>query len=147
MGLKNSKSQSKNIFDNIQKQLATHGAKKVMFDYNQSGQIIAISFGLDIGGRLMGFKLPAKIENVVKILYGNRQDRWGRPKEITDQNLEQAYRTGWANIRDWISAQMALIDIGMVKTEEVFLSYITDEDGKTLFEKLENKNFLLPSGK
>ena len=38
---------------------------------------------------------------------------------------------------------MALLDINMVKFEEVFMSYIVDSNGKTLFEKLEEKQFLL----
>ena len=38
-----------------------HGAQKLMFDYNQQGQVVALSFAMDIEGRLIGFKLPARI--------------------------------------------------------------------------------------
>ena len=34
---------------------------------------------------------------------------------------EQAYRVAWRNILDWVEAQMALLEIGMAKMEEVFL--------------------------
>ncbi len=40
---------------------------------------------------------------------------------------------------------MALIDTGMVKFEEVFLPYMLDRSGKTYFETLEPKHFLLES--
>jgi hypothetical protein len=40
---------------------------------------------------------------------------------------------------------MAMIDTDQVKFEEVFLPYIIDSNGVTLFEKLENNNFLLMS--
>jgi hypothetical protein len=55
--------------------------------------------------------MPARVERVEKILYprGN----------MTPSQKEQAYRTAWANIRDWITAQMALIDTQMVKPEYV----------------------------
>ena len=56
----------------------------------------------------------------------------------------QARRTAWANIRDWLDAQMALIETGQVKLEEVFLPYMTDTTGKTLYERIQERNFKLP---
>jgi hypothetical protein len=41
---------------------------------------------------------------------------------------------------------MALLDIEMVKLEEVFLPYITNPNGKTLFEFYEENRFQLLSG-
>jgi hypothetical protein len=38
---------------------------------------------------------------------------------------------------------MALLDIEMVRMEEIFMPYIVDNQGKTLFEKLAEKQFLL----
>ena len=38
---------------------------------------------------------------------------------------------------------MALLDIQMVKFEEVFMPYIVDKHGRTLFEKLEEQQFLI----
>ena len=37
---------------------------------------------------------------------------------------DQAYRVAWRNILDWVQAQMALLEIGMAKMEEVFLPYM-----------------------
>ena len=37
---------------------------------------------------------------------------------------EQAYRTAWRIIKDWVDAQMALLETEMVDFEEVFMPYI-----------------------
>jgi hypothetical protein len=137
MALKNYRSRSNNTFDTIQKCLAAHGAQKLMFDYNDQGQITALSFAMNIDGKLIGFRLPARLDQVEAVLKSER--RWSSPEVLKDQ----AYRTGWANIRDWVTAQMALVDTRMAKVQEVFLPYMTRKDGKTLFESLEGNKFLL----
>ncbi|MFA6171988.1 MAG: hypothetical protein WCW77_00600 [Patescibacteria group bacterium] len=146
MTLKNYTSSGKNTFEKIQRILATHGASKVMFDYRKDGTLEAISFALDLDGKVMGFRLPAMVENVVKILYGG-EDRWGRPKKITDAQREQAYKTAWANIRDWIDAQMALVDTRQVKIHQVFLPYLVMKDNRTLGDHFESNHNLLTEGK
>ena len=55
--------------------------------------------------------------------------------------MEQARRVGWRIIKDWLEAQMALLELNMVKIQEVFLPYIIGIDGKTIYEKLESKGF------
>ncbi|PKM88415.1 hypothetical protein CVU83_01745 [Candidatus Falkowbacteria bacterium HGW-Falkowbacteria-2] len=146
MALKNSTSKSTNSFANIQKCLSTHGAQRMIFDYDQQGKVRALSFGLEIDGKMLGFKLPARLENVSRIMYGCLLCDLGEGV-IADKKRDQVYKTAWANIRDWIVAQMAMIDTQMVKFEEVFLPYIVDKNNETLFEKVENKNFLLGDGK
>jgi hypothetical protein len=42
---------------------------------------------------------------------------------------------------------MALLEIGMAKIEEVFLPYMQDREGVTFFERMEQRGFLLDSGK
>src|SRR5690348_3890983 len=138
MALKNAYSESTTTFDVIQRTLAQHRAKQVVLAYGDDGQVHSLTFSLEIHGRLHVFRLPARVENVAHILYGKR--------ELTEVQQAQAYRTAWANIRDWITAQMALIDTGMVKPEEVFLPYMLNREGKTYFEVLEQQQFLLESG-
>jgi len=146
MALKNSRSQSTNSFANIQKCLATHGAQRMIFDYDQQGKVRALSFGLEVDGKMLGFKLPARLENVSRIMYGCLLSDLGGGYS-GESKREQVYKTAWANIRDWVTAQMAMVDTQMVKFEEVFLPYIVDKNNETLFEKMESKNFLLGDGK
>lgn len=39
--------------------------------------------------------------------------------------------------------EMALLDIQMVRFEEIFLPYIETQNGQTIFERLEDKQFFL----
>ena len=64
---------------------------------------------------------------------------------LNEKHQSQAYRTAWANIRDWLDAQMALIQTQQVKIEEVFLPYMAVGKEKTLFQQMEERQFLLPS--
>lgn len=138
MTLKNSYSKSTRVFEDIQKQLRTHGAKQVMLEFTNE-QVSAISFGLEIQGRLHNFRLPARVENVEKLFL--KQNK--RTRTLTREQKEQAYRTAWANIRDWVSAQMALIETEMVRPEEVFMPYLITPAGSTLFDALQERQFNL----
>lgn len=120
-----------NIFNAIEKTLSTHGAKQIIRDYDDNGKISAISFIVKTNKGDLGIRLPARYDKVEKIF----QDQGIRYKP------EQPYRTAWATIRDWVDAQMALIDWEMVKPEEVFLPYAVVKSGKTYFEVLENRGF------
>lgn len=57
--------------------------------------------------------------------------------------LTQAERVAWRILKDWVEAQMALLDIEMVRFEEIFLPYIETKNGRTVYERLEEKQFLL----
>lgn len=140
MSLKNAGSRTVNTFDKIQKILAAHGANRIMFDY-KDGLIVALKFSLVLNDQELVFNLPAMTENVIQIMYG-KKDRYGHVKKITDTQREQGYKTAWANIRDWIDAQMAMIDTKQVKMEQVMLPYLIVEHEQTLFEKMEKNEFL-----
>lgn len=146
MALKNRTSQGKNSFDKIQQLLAENGAKKVMFDYAGDGTLESISFAIEINGQLAGFRLPAMVENVFQIMYGKRAKEWRNSRFIAGWK-EQAYKTAWANIRDWIDAQLALVATRQVELAQVFLPYLVMEDDRTLYQKVvSDPKFLLGDG-
>lgn len=147
--IKNYTSKAKTTFDTIQKSLIAHGAKQIMFEYDDGGQVKSLNFALVIGERTCGFQLPARVDKVELIFYKNKKPRynWQQAEPLTEDEKAQAYRTAWANIRDWITAQLALIETEQVKMEEVFLPYMIIGKDKTLFEGMRDNQFLLPSGK
>lgn len=58
----------------------------------------------------------------------------------------QAVRTAWRIVKDWVEAQMALVETRMVTTQEVFLPYAVMRDGRTLAQTVQsNPSFLLGS--
>ncbi len=137
MKLKNYQSRSPidNIFKDIEKTLIAHGAKQIVREY-ENGLVYSISFLVPTHKGDIFIKLPARVKQVQKLF--DQQNIRYKP--------DQPYRAAWATIRDWISAQMALIDWEMVKLEEVFLPYAVDENGQTIFERLQNRNFKLGKG-
>lgn len=119
-----------------------------MFEY-KDGKVESLNFSCLIGEKEFFFRLPAMVENVTQIMFGSR--RRGRTShgpflEITDVQKDQAYKTAWANIRDWIDAQMAMIDTQQVKMEEVMLPFLIVKGNKTLFQQMEESQFLLGNG-
>ena len=71
----------------------------------------------------------------------------GRFENLSEKEQEQARRTAWKNVQDWIDSQMAMLETEMVKLEEIFLPYMTTPSGETFFEHMENKGFYLTDGK
>ena len=137
------------IFTELQNTLGTHGAKQISFDYDNDGRIQSVQFVIKANDRFIPVRLPARVEKAQAVL--KRQWEAGiishkRGKEKT-YGYEQAYRVAWRNILDWVQAQMALLEIGMAKMEEVFLPYMLDRQGVTFFERMELQGFLLESGK
>ena len=126
-----------NIISAIQKVLVSHKAQKIMYDYSEAGQLTGLSFGIKVGEKILGVKLPARIEECKKILI--KQGLYNEKKK------DHALRVAWANIRDWVDSQMAMVDLDMVKMEEVFLPYILDGD-KTVYELYAHKFNALPEG-
>lgn len=120
----------------IQAALASHGARKIMVDYDADGQPIGVMFAIEtpIGPR--GFCLPANVDGVRAVF--DQQKVRAKPG--------QAERTAWRNIRDWIMAQMAIIEAGQVQLEEVFLPYLTDNRGKTLYQLYRGGQLALEGG-
>ena len=77
--------------------------------------------------------LPANIEGVLKVF----------AKQKVKADREQAERTAWRNIRDWVLAQMAFVEAGNVEVDEVFLPYLTDGKGRTLYQAYKDGQLLL----
>lgn len=121
----------------IENILVKHKATSIMKDYNGEA-IESLSFLVDVGYNQIPIKMPAKVDECLKVLQIEK-----KKNAKVKATREQAERVAWRILKDWVEAQMALLDINMVKLEEVFMPYIVDKTGQTLFEKLEERRFLL----
>lgn len=119
----------------IQGALANHGARQIMVNYD-AGQPVGLLFGIETPDGPRGFCLPANVEGVRAVFA--RQKVKAQPG--------QAERTAWRNVRDWIMAQMAIIEAGQVQIDEVFLPYLTDGRGQTLYQIYQRGQLYLESG-
>lgn len=127
----------------IAKCLSLHGAQAVLTEYDQAeGYLKAISFRIVIDDQSLMFRLPCDWKPVLKVLEQQRV----KNRRI-EANQTQAVRTAWRIVKDWVEAQMALVETTMVSTAEVFLPYAVMRDGKPLATHVkENPQMLLGKG-
>lgn len=114
--------------------LARHGATNIMMDYAQ-GKITGIAWRIDREPTPISFRILVNIPAVYTVMTAQ-----GILKTNLTKRREQAERTGWRILKDWIEAQMALLETEMVQLEEIFLPYMLVGE-KTLYQVMANQNF------
>ena len=130
----------------VQGILAKHGAKAVMIEYGDNGGVEALSFQIKRGDDSLGFSLPIEPDAVLKVL----QRQYGSGQLLSHQgspDREQAVRVAWRILKDWVEAQMAILETEMVTMEQVFLPYMLTRDNKTLYQAMLDRGFYLPEGR
>lgn len=116
--------------------LVQHNAKQVLKDYD-AGKVVAVSFMLDIDGSHIPFRLPCRWQEMRAKFQALRK----RPKG-GDTMDDWARRVAWRQVLRWVEAQMALIETGMVKVQEVFLPYAQiGPNGQTMYEAIQDRKF------
>jgi len=140
MPLKNyttSISEEKTIAE-IESILSKFGATR-SFKMYEEGKVKALAFAFMVNGKEIPFKLPMDEKKVLQV-FENQYKRGKLQKGYVKK--EQAIRTGWRIIKDWVDSQVALMEVQMAKPEEVFLPYMFNEKlNMTMFEMLERKGF------
>lgn len=113
----------------IQEMLQKGGATGVIMEYEKgTGRINGLSFKMEFNQKTMVFSLPLKWQKAKMVL-----EREGNPKADDD---DYCYRVAWRITRNWLEQQMALIEIEMVEMREIFLPYMVQKNGQTLFENV-----------
>lgn len=119
----------------IQQILVKHGATKIVTDY-ENGIPSAVTFGLIMNDNLVAFSLPANYKGVL-----NSMKKSKAPKKFLTE--EQAIKVSWRIIKDWVAAQMALVEAELADVAEVFLPYAITKNGNTLYKEIGNSDLLL----
>lgn len=114
----------------IQQMLVEHGARKLMYDYASDGHINSLSFTINTPAGETGIRLPANVDAVYETL--KQQKKSGKIKINPD--YDQAERVAWRILKDWVEAQMAILESKMVTFQQVFFQYQLNNEGKTLYE-------------
>lgn len=122
----------------IQSSLAIAGATAIALEYDpsQRGRVLALRFKMLIRGNEALFSLPADWRRFQQLLTNQGVIKTsGRGNKRTAAEAEAyAYRVAWRCLRDWVLAQMALVETEMVDLPQVFLPYAVAADGRTLYE-------------
>ena len=121
----------------IQGILVKHGAKKIMQDYDDNGRIVAVCFAIDTPNGRQAVRLPANVDKVLKVLH----------KQKVNCDYEQAERVAWRIVKDWIDAQMAILESEMVEIGEIFFPYmLANREGQTAYQLYAQGQLLLSNG-
>lgn len=122
--------------------LVQAGATTVSMKYEGS-KIVGLTWGMRINGKEVHFAMPARVEPVYKLLCARRS---ASIDNAADKRIRaQAERVAWRQLLRWVQAQVAMIDVGMVQSAEVFMPYMTQSDGRTFFEYFESQQLRLPA--
>lgn len=114
--------------------LVAHGAYQVLQDFDPAtGAVIALSWKVRTRNGDLPFRLPVKPEAVAKVLRKQYDQGLIHIAAIRDG---QATRVAWRILKDWVQAQMALFEAGMVEFEEIFLPYLMMAPGETLYQRM-----------
>lgn len=123
--------------------LAKHRAVNIMMDYDGAAKVTGIKWRVETEQGPLGFQLPVNVDAVFGVMSKQR---------ILNNNSHlrrlQSERTAWRILKDWIEAQMALLETDMVKMEEIFLPYMLSGD-KTFYQVMLADGFraaALPAG-
>jgi hypothetical protein len=123
------------------------GARSISMDYEEGGRIVGMRFLLLVNGAQHAFRMPVRSAPIFKILNGRRKSTHDRQVNAA-KDREQSERVAWRQLLRWTQAQMALLDCGMAAAAEVYLPYLIDHEGHTVYELFEESRYkALPEAK
>jgi hypothetical protein len=124
----------------VQAMLVKARATSVAFEYHEGGRVKGISFcaGTPLGERW--FALPINTPGVAKVLH--RQ--FPRRNFVTGPGADQAERVACRIVKDWLEAQLAIIESEMVTLDEVMLPYMRAGDSGTVYDLYRGSQLALP---
>jgi len=106
--------------------LVAKGARQITIKYDEAGRAEGVSFYLLIEGMPIPFRLPCNFDGVFRYMLRQYKDRSARWKfEQNPESKNQARRIAWRIIKDWVAAQMALIEAEQASMPQIFLPYCT----------------------
>jgi hypothetical protein len=103
----------------------------------EGGKIVGLGWTMKVAGNDIQFAMPARVDPVEKLLTRRRSGYVDRAAR--ERIRAQAERVAWRQLLRWVQAQLAMIDVGMVQSAEVFMPYMQQADGSTFFEYFESK--------
>lgn len=109
----------------IHAMLSKAKVQAILNEYDNDGMLCGISFRIMLDSGPIFFKLPARIDSLYLIL--------------------QAARLTWRILKNWIEAQLAIVEVEQAQLDEVFLPYAQDIYGKTVYERIKNQGYRMLS--
>ncbi len=124
----------------IMKCLVKHQATKIVTDYDGETPT-SLTFCLIINDKMIAFSLPANYSGVLKAMQKDKKV----PKRLLTK--EQALKVSWRIVKDWVEAQMGIVDANLADMAEVFLPYAVTRNGMTLYKEMLGDGMLMLQSK
>lgn len=129
----------------IEQVLIRCGVNGIAKEYGPNGEVTAIMFTVDVGAPapVMTVRLPANREKAQDALWRDYAGAdiskdgktcWNCRKKLKREDFrDQADRTAWKIVRDWVEVQMSMIQMQQATFDQVFLPYVWDNRRKVTF--------------
>lgn len=119
--------------------LVKAGARQIMSDYDGDGAPVGVGFAVSTAHGQRSFLLPVQAGRVQAVLERQRVT----PSLRTPAHAE---RVAWRIVKDWLEAQLAIIETEMVTLDQVMLPYMANGDGRTMWDLYQSQQLALPEG-
>jgi hypothetical protein len=129
---------------NIESLLVKAKAADINKSY-ESGIVTAISFVIfePSNNSRIAIRLPANVPQVFEALKKIMAPKRGSWDRMRLQRLqEQAARTAWKLMQDWLEVQLSLIEMKQAELLQIFLPYVLAGNNQTFYQKLKENNFI-----
>jgi hypothetical protein len=131
--------------------LGRKGANSISQHF-ENGKLSGISFVFPVGGVAVTFQLPARESGVLAFML--KSESWNTRRgcneaQYTEKLRERASRIAWRILKDWVEAQIAMVETEQAEMGEVFMPYAIVNDGQTMYDAfvVRNEQLRLGSGK
>lgn len=111
----------------MQAMLAKAGAARIAVEYD-NGAAAGMSFHLVTPHGERVFTLPVDVAAMQRLLTKQRKGN----SRVKDDRA-QAERVAWRVMKDWLAAQLALVETQMAALDQVMLPYLHVEPNRTLY--------------
>lgn len=124
----------------MQDMLVQAGALEVTLRY-ANGITVGLAFIAPTQYGPQQFVLPVDVEAVRAVLLKQKP----RTAKATSKaySVEQAERVAWRVARSWLEAQLAMIQIGLAKIDQIMLPYLIVSPDKTLYAAYQEQQDVL----
>jgi hypothetical protein len=138
----------------IERVLITCGVAAIGKEYGPSGEMVALNFEIafEPGKSPVKVRLPADKDACLVSLWNDycgvdgacshdkTRANSSHKKKRRGEFAQQAERTAWKLMVDWVEVQMSMIQMKQAETLQVFLPYITC-NGETFYQRLKGQGY------
>jgi hypothetical protein len=117
--------------------LIRKGARSITTQFSETGEMVGISFVMAVGGLPINFLLPSNVDGVAGVMLKDEPWNWKRKLDelaYIGKIRERAKWVAWRILKDWVQAQMALIDSNQAEAAQVFMPFAQQNDGRTMYQ-------------